>query len=76
MTNQPMSATASHLVEFYDYEMSELVLFKSQAVFGLFSSDGEPVIYDSNLDNPFENTLFIGYSDESENTFIITSIIM
>lgn len=74
MTNQPMSATASHLVEFYGYKMSESSI-GDQKVIGLYDDDNEPVIYDSNLDQPFDNTLFIGNEDVGI-MFDITSIIM
>ena len=74
MTNQSMSATASHLVEFYGYKMSESSI-GDQKVIGLYDDHNEPVIYDSNLDQPFDNTLFIGNEDVGI-MFDITSIIM
>jgi hypothetical protein len=74
MANQtPMSATASHLVEFYGYFTVKQNMFETMTI-QLSGPDRIPVLYDSNLKNPFDNTLFLGH--ESENTFIITSIIL
>jgi hypothetical protein len=72
---QTFTATASHLVEFYDYTMEQTTIGE-QPVITLFTDDHEIVIHDSNLKNPFENTLFIGHSDENENSFFITGIMM
>jgi len=75
MQNKPMSATASHLVGFYGYKLKSSKI-GDQPTISLFNDDNELVISDSNLIEPFENTLFICHGNEYEKTFIVSSIIM
>jgi hypothetical protein len=69
-----MSATASHLVEFYQYCLIPETIGK-QAVMSLYDSDMNYAMSSSNLQNPFDNTLFVGY-EEGKLRFQITQIII
>lgn len=68
-----MSATAEHLVEFYGYKIQTVEMF-NQSHKGLTTKFDEIVMYDSNLESPFQDILFLGY--ESEDSFQITSVMI
>ena len=68
-----MTATTTHLVDFYNYRIVETTKLDEPAI-ELRSPDGDSIISTFDMSSKFEKITFIGKGDES--TFEVDEIIM